>query len=209
MSYSLRKFGQRLRALSGPALLAELVIVFLGVYLAFLLSNFQAEKQEAADRTRVLTLIQLGVRQYGELFAGMAEYHENANATFREELASGTIPDYGETIFLAPQYPIEAIRYILTNASYDLFNIDVYVPLIEYLSRIQRLMYVEEKLVELSERYMPLPPPSDPSYAHVQREQQQYARRYLLYLDRRKILAADLANRARQLDPLLEQVATP
>ena len=176
----------------------ELLIVFVGVYAAFLLDDYRQQRVSRADHERVAALLRVGVARLGEVFANIESYHADYNASFRERLEAGEVPDFGRTHYPAPQYPIDVIGYVLNRQTYGQFALEDYVPLTEFASAVQRLMYVEEKLVQLAERYVPEAALADDDVRR--RAQLRYdAERFLVYLDMRQRTAGDLARRAREI----------
>lgn len=198
-----QRFRQYLSTINPLGLFAELVIVFLGVYLAFLFSAHQEERKIEADKEKIVELLEFGLERYHELFSGFATRHENLNPQILATLQNGEVPDFGGEYFVAPQYPIDAIKFLLTDESYDLFENGLYVPLIEYVNRINRLMYVEEKLVELSEVYEPLPATTHPSYEHLHAKQMHKGWRYYRYMELRKEISSNLADHIKAVQALL------
>ena len=195
----------RLTAINPFQLLAELVIVFLGVYLAFSLSSQQEVRRYGAQQEKVIALLDLGFERYQSLFSGFAQRHENRNPVFKATLEENEVPYFGGEYFTAPQYPIDAITFLLTDKSYELFDNGLYVPLTSYLNAIKRLMYVEEKLVELSETYQPLPSSSHPDYERLHRVEYHKAQRFYNYLELRRNISEELGENAEQMRTLLKQ----
>ncbi len=185
-------------------LLLELVIVFVGVYLAFLFSSHREQQRTDAELDRVLALMQVGLDRYEELFEGFALRHETKNAEFLAQLENNEIPVFYETYYASPQYPVDVINFVLTREGYDVFSLDFYVPLTSFAHAIQRIMYVEDKLVQLGERYRILPNRDAPAYATAFNEQLILARQYYRYLEMRRTIARDLASQARQLKAQIE-----
>ena len=184
-------------------LIVELAIVFIGVYLAFLLSNHQESANLAEARQRALALSNIGIERYEKLFSEFVAGHETNNLAFRKSLEQGEIPYFGDVTFPAPQYPIDVIKFIMTGENYELFEIGLYIPLTGYVNGMERLMYVEEKLVELSEAYRPLPPTSHPEYDYLYAIEFQKAQRYLKYLEIRKRTCMELVERSKELATLI------
>lgn len=199
----LRKLSSSFRTINPTQLVLELIIVFLGVYLAFLLSSYRVESKISQDRDKVIELLELGIDRYHELFEQFVLGHQNRNQAFKESLERNEIPDFSLVTFPAPQYPIDAITFIVTDKSYDLFQVGLYVPLTAYLNAFERLMYIEEKLVQLSESYQPLPPESHPDYSHLRSAQLLDAKRYLRYLELRKNTCEELVSQSKELKSLI------
>ncbi len=201
----MRRFVDQIKAINPVRLLLELVIVFLGVYLAFLFTDYKEQQKTEAEIERVAALMQVGLDHYEELFEGFAQRHAIANEEFRLQLENNEIPAFYETYYASPQYPIDVINFVFTREGYDVFSLDFYMPLTSFAQAIQRVMYVEEKLVQLGERYRSLPPAGAPAYQQVFDEQYILAQQYYRYLEMRKNISTSLASQARQLKA---QIAT-
>lgn len=179
--------------------LVELVIVFVGVYLAFVLTEYQEDRQRERRTERIVEILDVGLARYEQVFGAMVGYHDRRNAELGDALAENRLPDIGDVYYSAPQYPIDVIDYIVTEEAFRVFDIAFYTELITFTNAIQRLMYIEEKLVETAERYEPLPPPDDPDHARVYREQRQLAERHLGYMALRRNTADELLEKVRSL----------
>lgn len=203
------KLNERIKAslskINYIQLVLDLVIVFIGVTLAFVFTNFQEQQKIDEETDQMLMLLSGGIERYERTFASFVEYHENRNAEFLEKLQNNELPSIFETYYTQPQYPIDVISFLLTNRSYQLFKPDVYLALTEFSSSLQRIMYIEEKLVELSEKYKPLPEKSDRNYELAFNEQFNLAVKYYRYLNLRKNVCEELVERARKIKTLLNE----
>lgn len=198
-----QKVKSDLKSINYTGLFFELVIVFIGVYLAFILANYQAERQFEKERTRVIAILKVGVERYQKAFADFAAYHENYNKEFRKQMDDGFIPYFGDVYYPAPQYPIDMINYLLTKESFKVFELEIYLPLTEYATNIKRIMYVEEKLVELSHEYQQLQSPISKNDPVLVAEMKHKAQRFLSYLEIRKNTANRLVGISNRLAEIL------
>jgi len=189
----------RLGGVTPAQVLLELAIVFVGVYLAFVFTEYQQDRERQRDADRVLALLEVGLERFEGIFERIAQYHERENPPFRAALAEGRIPDFGDQYYPAPQYPLDVIKFVTTRESFEVFPLQFYVSLTTFAATMQRLMYVEEALARASERWVALPPPEAPRFERVFAEQSQNARRYAEYLDKRGAIAAELAAQATEL----------
>ncbi len=194
----LARLQRHLSEINPVAIAIELAIVFLGVYLAFVFSQSQETRRLEAKRQTVIELLANQVTRYQQLFAGFTLYHDGLNEEVLLELRSGQVPDFGDVIYVAPQYPSDAIDYVLTNQSLDVFDLELYVPLASFAHRIQQLMTVEAELTALGNRYVSADR-GDPLYA----EQFQLGVRYHRFMESRRTITADLAEKAGELIGLL------
>ena len=85
---------------------AELVLVFVGVYLAFWLSNYQQHRQDAERRDRILASIEQTLREGIESSKiNRAEQQEPAMAEFRRALDAGEMPPLRPFVFITDYSP--------------------------------------------------------------------------------------------------------
>lgn len=195
----MRRLKEQITSINPVRLFLELIIVFLGVYLAFLFTSYNEKQRTQAEIERVAALMEVGLDRYEELFAGFAQRHAIKNEEFRQQLANNQIPVFYETYYASPQYPVDVINFVLTREGYDVFSLDFYLPLTSFAHAIQRIMYAEEKLVQLGERYRRLPSPESATYQQVFNEQYILAQQYYRYLEMRRTIAEDLSQQASQL----------
>ncbi len=180
------------KELSPVIVLLEFFIVFIGVYLAFLFTEYENELERERDRTQVLQIFEFGLDLYDRRFENVIGYHQKYNKQFEHTLKEGGIPDFSAVTYPAPQYSPEVITLLLSNEGFKVFDFSVYLPMTQYANAMERLTYVEEKLVTLSEKYEPLPPPDDRDYSRVVRQQKTLAYTYLRYLNIRASIAKEL-----------------
>lgn len=184
----------------------ELIVVFIGVYAAFLLSNRQIEQREERKAEKVVSMMKYGIDRYQELFTGFVVYHEKYNAQFKSQLENGTIPYYGDMVYPQPQYPIDVITEVLTKESYQMFTMDIYLPLIQFTNGVERMMSVERRLEEIASLYRPLPNPASSNYNDEKINQIQLAKRFYIFLEMRKKIAFSLAKYAEEISAQLEHI---
>lgn len=197
-------FTEKIRAVKIGPIFLELMIVFVGVYAAFMLNDYRAERQRAEQRAHVVELMRVGIERYEKLFGGFALRHANANSEFRDQLARGEIPRFRDSFFVAPQYPIEVIDRVVTAEGYGVFPLDIYVLLVEFLGDMRRIMHTEEKLTLLAEASLPLPAEAHEDYDWIRARQRERAERHLLYMEARREISARLATKAKTLGEKLD-----
>ena len=194
---------ERLKKINFIQLFLDLVIVFIGVTLAFVFTNYQESQRLRDDTRQMVSLLEVGLIEYEQLFEGFVTYHESYNAKFREEIRKGAIPDFGDVTYPAPQYPIDVITFILTNESYELVDPEFYVQLTHFSTTLQQLMYTEEKLVRTAEKFEELRWENIPE-TKLKQGQVEVAKRYLKYLEIRKNRSAELKKLASSIIKLID-----
>src|ERR1041385_8611721 len=85
---------------------AELVLIFIGVYAAFWLNDFQQHQQEAKQRDRILASIEQTLREGIEgSQTNRTEQQEPAAKEFQRALDSGEMPPLRPFVFITDYSP--------------------------------------------------------------------------------------------------------
>jgi hypothetical protein len=85
---------------------AELVLVFIGVYAAFWLNNYQQHQQDAERRDRILASIEQTLREGIESSKiNRVEQQEPAAAEFRRTMNAGEMPPLRPFVFITDYSP--------------------------------------------------------------------------------------------------------
>jgi hypothetical protein len=85
---------------------AELVLIFVGVYAAFWLSNYQQQRQDAERRDRILAFIEQTLREGIESSKiNRAREQEPEAAEFRRALDAGEMPPLRPFVFITDYSP--------------------------------------------------------------------------------------------------------
>jgi len=84
---------------------AELVLVFVGVYAAFWLSNYQQHRQDAERRDRILASIEQTLREGIESGKINRAKEEREAAEFRRALNAGEMPPLDPFVFTTDYSP--------------------------------------------------------------------------------------------------------
>ncbi|AXT19627.1 hypothetical protein D7030_09825 [Flavobacteriaceae bacterium AU392] len=195
------KLKKVLKKINYIQLSLDLIIVFIGVTLAFVFTNYKEQQKEEKETQRVIGLLKVGIERYEGLFKGFIQRHDVYNEEFRERLNNGFVQNYQGITYPSPQYPTHVISQLLSNQRN--LNTDAYVLLISFSNGIKRLIYTEEKLVENSEKYIQLPENTGAVSPIYYIEQEKWARQYLRYLDIRKNILQELVAIISQLKTLI------
>ena len=102
---------------------AELVLVFVGVYLAFWLSNYQQHRQDAERRDRILAYIEQTLSEGIESSkANRAKEQEPEAAEFRRALDAGEMPPVRPFTFITDYSPSD-LATMLQSGGVQLFDV--------------------------------------------------------------------------------------
>jgi hypothetical protein len=102
---------------------AELVLVFVGVYAAFWLSNYQQHRQDAERRDRILAYIEQTLSEGIESSkASRAKEQEPEAAEFRRALDAGEMPPVRPFVFITDYSPSD-LATMLQSGGVQLFDV--------------------------------------------------------------------------------------
>ena len=102
---------------------AELVLVFVGVYAAFWLSNYQQHRQDAERRDRILAHIEQTLSEGIESSkVNRAEEQEPEAAEFRRALDAGEMPPVRPFVFITDYSPSD-LATMLQSGGVQLFDV--------------------------------------------------------------------------------------
>jgi hypothetical protein len=102
---------------------AELILVFVGVYAAFWLSNYQQYRQEAERRDRILAYIEQTLSEGIESSkANRAKEQEPEAAEFRRALDAGEMPPVRPFVFITDYSPSD-LATMLQSGGVQLFDV--------------------------------------------------------------------------------------
>lgn len=132
---------------------AELVLVFIGVYAAFWLNNFQQRQQEAERRDRILASIERTLREGVESGKINRAQEEQEAAKFQRALAAGEMPPLRPFVFTTDYSPGD-FATLLQSGGIELLDLETLAVLrkdesvIRWgLSRVQRYQKLSDELI--------------------------------------------------------------
>src|SRR5262249_27126969 len=132
---------------------AELILVFIGVYAAFWLNNFQQHQQDAERRDRILASIERTLREGIESGKVNRAKEEEEAAKFQRALDAGEMPPLHPFIFTTDYSPGD-FATLLQSGGIELLDLDTLTILrndesvIRWgLSRLQRYQKLSDELI--------------------------------------------------------------
>src|SRR6266513_2896090 len=115
---------------------AELVLVFVGVYAAFWLSNFQQHRQDAERRDQILASLEQTLREGIESGKTATAREERDAAEFRHALDAGEMPPLHPFVFTTDYSPGD-IATLLQSGGVQLLDVKTLMALRELESVIR------------------------------------------------------------------------
>src|SRR5213596_3161644 len=115
---------------------AELVLVFVGVYTAFWLNNYQQHRQEAERRDQILASLEQQLREGIESGKINRANQERKAAEFRRALDAGEMPSLQPFVFTTDYSPSD-IATLLQSGGVELLAVKTLMALRELESVIR------------------------------------------------------------------------
>jgi len=108
--------------------MAELVLVFVGVYAAFWLNNYQQHLQEAKRRDQILASIEQTLRDGIESGKINGAQEERQAAEFQQALDAGEMPRLHPFVFTTDYTPID-LATLLQSGGIELLDVETLTAL--------------------------------------------------------------------------------
>jgi|SRR6516164_53432 hypothetical protein len=132
---------------------AELLLVFVGVYAAFWLNNYQQHRQDAERRDRILGSLEQELRRGIESGKSVTVQEEQRAAEFRRAVKAGEMPPLHPFVFTTDYSPGD-IATMLQSGGVELLDVKTLSALRELesvirwgLSDIQRYQKLSDELI--------------------------------------------------------------
>jgi hypothetical protein len=133
--------------------LAELILVFVGVYAAFWLNNYQQHQQEAKRRDQILASLEQEFRRGIESGKIAAAKEERQAAEFRRALDAGEMPPLHAFVFTTDYSPGD-VATLLQSGGVELLDVKTLMALRQMesvirwgLSDMQRYQKLSDELI--------------------------------------------------------------
>jgi hypothetical protein len=101
--------------------LAELFLIFIGVYGAFWLNSYQERHREAQRHDRILAALEESVQKSVKRYEAAAEEQDRVAADFRRRLDAGEMPPVG-AFFFSSGYSASDAATLLQSGGLDLLD---------------------------------------------------------------------------------------
>jgi hypothetical protein len=116
--------------------LAELILVFVGVYTAFWLSNYQQHQQEAKRHDQILALLEQQLKEGIASAKTEGAREEQLVGNFQRALAAGEMPLLG-TFSFSSDYSASDIATLLQSGGIELLDVQTLAALRNFESVIR------------------------------------------------------------------------
>jgi len=137
-------------------LILELIIVFLGVYLAFLFQSYNENQKVASEKDKVMVGLKEDLEYFRVFFPGFISTTENHIAEWDGLIAEGKYIDFSSWRFIQPQYDYKVVEYAL-NADAEVIDFELNSALAQLYLELEKLQQAEALITETASRYRAIP----------------------------------------------------
>ncbi len=137
-------------------LFAELIVVFVGVYLAFVLSNYSENQKIELQKKKILISLKSELAFMMGMYPGMAQYQEKMVKNWKDSLKQNIIDDFFEYRYVQPQYNYMVLEYAINGRETGVVEFSLYKKLLHVYQAIKQVEYAEEKMTEFGAQYHPI-----------------------------------------------------
>ncbi len=138
-------------------LLLELLVVFFGVYLAFLFQSHSEDTKIGKEREKVLISLKLELENFRTSFPRFGNYQRNKNKEWDSLFDAGETARYYNWRYLEPQYNFRVIEYALNQNGTDIVDFALYEKLSNLYGRIKQLEHAERLMTEFGGKHKLVP----------------------------------------------------
>jgi len=143
---SIKKYGKPL---------LDLVIVITGVTVAFLLSNWNTQRSEQAERIKILTSLHGELKVMEKLFSGMADYQLKMTKSWDSLHSIGVHSDFHHYYYIQPQYNYSVIEYAINTRNSAIVDFRLHEQLLSLYQHIKMLEESEVYMTRIALEYRP------------------------------------------------------
>lgn len=141
----------------GKTILIQLLIVFVGVYLAFLLDKYQKQNQIASERDKVLTSLKYELDDLRIKFPGMATYQTNRVQEWDSLFKEKKFMSFYTWRYIQPQYDFTTIEYAINTRETEIVDFEMHNSLVKLFNEIKQLKNIEEQITSIGFKYKNIP----------------------------------------------------
>ncbi|MGB0523176.1 MAG: hypothetical protein ACPGJS_09455 [Flammeovirgaceae bacterium] len=133
--------------------LVDLIIVFLGVYMASLFSNYNESQKNAKQRDKVLSSLKLELEAFRFGMPEYADFQAEQITKWNRALNNDSIIDFYEYRFIQPQYDYTALEYAIKIDETEVVDFELFTELRTLYNNIKSLEFSENLMTETAQQF--------------------------------------------------------
>lgn len=186
--------------------LVDLLIVFIGVYCAFLIQTWSEEQKNQREADKVYSALKYELETFRYRMAQVQLGMNRYLGELQPRIGSGSYPDLHNYRFIQPQYDYKITEYALQLNS-EIIDFELYDALQKVFAEVKRLEYTEELLTETARSFKSLPTGTGKS-AEIEMLRvgnNDHFNRFRFYIQERRDFCGRVASAAATALPLLNE----
>lgn len=138
-------------------LILELLIVFVGVYLAFVFQEYAEENKLSQEKEKVLMSLKSELEEFRISFPGFADYQQARLDEWDSLFDAQETATFYNWRYLEPQYNFKIIEYALDQKGTEVISFELYTELSRLHSFIKRTEHAERRMTDFGDKYNLIP----------------------------------------------------
>ena len=190
----------------------DLLVVIIGVYIAFLIQSSAAEKKEKKEQEKVFTALKFELEQFRLQMPGMSSYVKDRVEEHLAVRQGGDYSNFSDWRFIQPQYSYQIIEYAISLQNSEIIDFELYDALQKLHTEIKKLEHSESLIMEVSMKYQSMPSglsKSEPLYQLTWANNFDNFERFITFMnDRARVLQA-VADESKSALPIINKKLGP
>lgn len=159
---------KKLSSIPWKTLLLELLIVFVGVFLAFEFNTFSENQKVRSEKEKIMTSLKNELDVIGLSFGNMGAFQKSKVAEWDSLLRIEQFGDFYDWRYIQPQYNYAVLEYALDTRDSRIIDFQLYEKLVKVYQEIKKLEYAENLMTEWGGQFNNMPTNIDAKDADYQ-----------------------------------------
>ncbi|WP_424962127.1 hypothetical protein [Ekhidna sp.] len=186
----------------------DLLVVIIGVYIAFLIQSSAAAEKDKKEKEKVFTALKFELEHFRLQMPGMSGYVAGEVEKYLAIRRDGDYASFTDWRFIQPQYSYQIIEFAIGIQNTEIVDFELYDALQKLYVEIKKLEHTESLIMETSMRYQTIPTglsKSDPLYQITWANNYDHFGRFITFMnDRARILQA-VADESQSALPIINE----
>lgn len=188
--------------------LVDLLIVIVGVYLAFMIQSGAEHRKDQREADKVLTALKYEMEFFRYRMYETSLGMQSMARELKESNEDGSYRNFSNFRFIEPQYDYQTISYALDLQNTSIVDFELYDALQTLFVEIKKIEHVERLLTETSRRYRSIPFALDAKsteFQIIEMENRDNFNRFQTLINDRAEISARISKASASSLPLINQ----
>lgn len=128
----------------------DFLIVFAGVYTAFLLNNYQVDSDNKKERDKILAALKIELEQFRVFMIDQSEFQKEKIQEWDSLFKAEQYISFNGWRYLEPQYNYRILEYAMTREGTDIIDFELFKELQFAYNSIRKLEHAERLMTEFA-----------------------------------------------------------